>query len=256
MRKNTGTRTVTTTNFVEGRTRTESATVVWSPEHVADADRTITGYADDHRANALDDDYTFEFGQGEVFEYDMPGLKVVALLTGGTLMTVFTVEDDIAARLHTAVRKARPVTVTYTKADGTTTVRTIEPTGLRTTRAGDTIVKAADRDSGEMRTFRLDRISAYTVHRTAFIVRMDTPAPAKADLVQAFRTQPVRPGRDVFAQVPRRVRSAEGFTGRTSPSTLVFGPSGWSVKILLDDGFTGRTPTGTVRASLDDLVLL
>jgi hypothetical protein len=197
----------------------------------------------------------------KVVEHEAPGLKVYAVYryahrntTALVLMSVIEISDDTAARLHTAVRKARPVTITYTKADGTGTVRTIEPHSLRATRAGDVTVKAADRDSGEMRTFRVDRISAYTVHRTAFTVRTEAPAPAKADLVRAWGDG--RVARSMFEALPRRVRSVEGFTGRTSPSTLALGPSGWSVGVLLDDGFTHLTPAGTVRASVNDLVLL
>jgi hypothetical protein len=189
MNKNTNSRTVETVHFVEGRVDTETVTVVWTPGRAAVADTVIADCADAHRANALNEDYTDEFGQGEVFEYELPGLRVVVLLTGGTVMTVFTVSDDAAARLHKAVRKVQPVTVTYVKADGEETVRTIEPTSLSLTKAGDVIVKAADRKSGEKRSFRLDRVRTYTTHRTAFTVRMDAPAPSKAELVQAFQAR-------------------------------------------------------------------
>jgi predicted DNA-binding transcriptional regulator YafY len=63
-----------------------------------------------------------------------------------------------------------PVTITYVKADGTVTVRTIETVSIRTTKAGDIVLRAADRETGELRTFRLDRIQAYTIHRTAYTV--------------------------------------------------------------------------------------
>ncbi|MGW1071537.1 WYL domain-containing protein [Streptomyces sp. NPDC002537] len=67
--------------------------------------------------------------------------------------------------LARAMDRQQPVTVTYTKADGTETVRTIEIYDIRTTKAGDLIVKAMDRQSGDSRTFRLDRLISYTVHR-------------------------------------------------------------------------------------------
>lgn len=247
MRKNTGTRTATTHTLLLGFAPEDreglTGTYVWPTEQAArEVIRVMV-----------------EINGFEHTEHHVPGLEVHAFYVNGELATVIEISDDTAARLHTAVRKARPVTVTYTRADGTETVRTIEPRDVVATTAGNLIVRGTDRESEGTRSFRLDRISAYTVHRTSFIVRMDTPAPAKADLVQAFRTRPVspgRPGRETFAILPRRVRSTEGFTGRTSPSTLVSGPSGWSVKILLDDGFTHLTSTGTVRASLDDLVLL
>lgn len=74
------------------------------------------------------------------------------------------------ADMYRAMDRRHPVTITYTKADGSTTVRTIEPYEIRTTKAGDIIVKAMDRQSGESRTFRTDRVVSYTVHRTAFLV--------------------------------------------------------------------------------------
>ncbi|WP_171908283.1 WYL domain-containing protein [Streptomyces niveus] len=81
------------------------------------------------------------------------------------------------ADLYTAADRQHPVTITYTKADGTETLRTIEIYDIHTTKAGDIVLKAMDRETGESRTWRLDRISAYTVHRTAYLV----PRPAAAD---------------------------------------------------------------------------
>lgn len=80
-------------------------------------------------------------------------------------------------RLLAAADRHHPVTITYTKADGTQTVRTIEIHDARTTKAGAIILRAADRQSGEMRTFRLDRIQAYTVHRTAYTVERPATEP-------------------------------------------------------------------------------
>jgi predicted DNA-binding transcriptional regulator YafY len=132
----------------------------------------------------------------KVVEHEAPGLRVYAIYryahrnaTAMVLMSVIEISDDTAARLHKAVRREQPVTVTYTKADGTETVRTIEPTSLATTKAGDVIVKAMDRASDAARTFRLDRISAYTVHRTRRTVRTEAPAPAKAELWQQWTTR-------------------------------------------------------------------
>ncbi|MFC8862639.1 WYL domain-containing protein [[Kitasatospora] papulosa] len=73
-------------------------------------------------------------------------------------------------RLLAAADRQHPVTITYTKADGTQTIRTIEIYDIRTTKAGDITLRAMDRETGESRTFRLDRIQAYTVHRTAYTV--------------------------------------------------------------------------------------
>jgi predicted DNA-binding transcriptional regulator YafY len=73
-------------------------------------------------------------------------------------------------RLITALDKQHPVTITYTKADGTETIRTIEITDLIVTTAGDIVIRAMDRDTAEARSFRLDRLISYTVHRTAYVV--------------------------------------------------------------------------------------
>jgi predicted DNA-binding transcriptional regulator YafY len=91
-----------------------------------------------------------------------------------------TEQATLTALLRAADRR-HPVTITYTKADGTTTVRTIEIAECRTTKQGAIILRAADRQSGELRTWRLDRIQAYTIHRTAYTVTLpdaEHPAPA------------------------------------------------------------------------------
>lgn len=73
-------------------------------------------------------------------------------------------------RLIKALDAKHPVTITYVKADGTETIRTIEIADILVTAAGDIVLRAADRDTGEMRSFRLDRIQTYTVHRSAYTV--------------------------------------------------------------------------------------
>ncbi|MET7437805.1 WYL domain-containing protein [Streptomyces sp. NPDC005496] len=73
-------------------------------------------------------------------------------------------------RLIKALDNHHPVTITYTKADGTETIRTIEIADILVTAAGDIVLRAADRDTQEMRSFRLDRIQTYTVHRTTYTV--------------------------------------------------------------------------------------
>jgi len=75
-------------------------------------------------------------------------------------------------RLITALDKRQPVTITYTKADGTETIRTIEIADVIVTNAGDIVLRAADRDTQEMRSFRTDRIVSYTIHRTAYVIEL------------------------------------------------------------------------------------
>jgi predicted DNA-binding transcriptional regulator YafY len=67
-------------------------------------------------------------------------------------------------RLIKAMDRETPVTITYTKADDTETVRTIEIYDVLVTSKGDIVIKAMDRATGESRTWRLDRIRTYTVH--------------------------------------------------------------------------------------------
>ncbi|MCX4780127.1 WYL domain-containing protein [Streptomyces sp. NBC_01264] len=78
--------------------------------------------------------------------------------------------DRTMVRFLKAMDAKHPVTISYTKADGSRTVRTIEVYDTQLTKAGDIVLKAMDRESGESRTFRLDRVEAYTVHRTAFVL--------------------------------------------------------------------------------------
>lgn len=72
---------------------------------------------------------------------------------------------DTLSAVYGAMDRKRPVTVTYIRADGAETVRTIEVYEVFTSKAGHTIIRTMDRESGESRSWRLDRIQAYTVHR-------------------------------------------------------------------------------------------
>lgn len=91
--------------------------------------------------------------------------------------------------LYRALDRRQPVSITYEKADGTETLRTIEPYDIRTTKAGDVIVKAMDRETSEGRTFRIDRIVTYTRH-TGATFQVDRPeqetpaAPAPATVAE------------------------------------------------------------------------
>ncbi|MFJ4837189.1 WYL domain-containing protein [Streptomyces sp. NPDC088746] len=90
-------------------------------------------------------------------------------------------------RLLAAADRQHPVTITYLKEEKdengkktgnlVETIRTIEIYDTRTTKAGAITLRAMDRETGESRTFRLDRIQAYTVHRTAYTVAR----PARTD---------------------------------------------------------------------------
>lgn len=83
-------------------------------------------------------------------------------------------KNETTTKTLTSLIKAldakHPVTITYIKADGTETIRTIEIADILVTAAGDIVLRAMDRETGEMRSFRTDRIVSYTVHRTAYTV--------------------------------------------------------------------------------------
>ena len=68
---------------------------------------------------------------------------------------------QLLADLFRAVDGGAAVTIGYRKADGSESERVIEPAELRATEAGDIVVRAHDHQTGEDRTFRIDRITHY-----------------------------------------------------------------------------------------------
>jgi predicted DNA-binding transcriptional regulator YafY len=93
-------------------------------------------------------------------------------------------------RLITALDRQQPVTITALKEEKddngrktgrlVPTVRTIEIYDFYVSDAGNILIKAMDRESGERREFRLDRLISYTVHRTSYTVaRPTTTEPTK-----------------------------------------------------------------------------
>lgn len=249
MNKNLGTQTITTWNFVDN----DVAGYVWTESDYPSAEY-VGFYADAHRENATDSEYLAEYGQAETFEYDVPGLHVVALLVDGALMTVFEVADDMIVKLTKAVRKQQPVTIGYTKQyDGESTVRTVEPTSLKITKTGNTVMGGRDRRSGEYRSFRVDMIADYTVHRSAFVVD-DARAGLIAQARAAKKTEQESAKVDAIAEGPVRVESVrKGWTGQTVPGTLAASASGWSVIVSFDADHAHLTPTGSTRADVREL---
>jgi|SRR5689334_15859236 len=252
MNKTTGTR-ITVTNFVGSAFESGA----WTADEVETwGESLVDDFAAGHRENETDAEYTAVYGEAQTFEYEVPGLRVVALLTGGELMTVWTIEKSLPAarRIQKAADREQPVTITYTKADGTETVRTIEPLTLKVTKAGDTLIQAMDRLSGEKRSFRLDRVSAYTVHRTRRTVRTEAPAPTKAELAEAFRT--ARPSAVKTDPRPQVLIKSRGWTGRIVRGSRALSASGWSSVVDLDGSYRHHTASGTVRISEADLITL
>lgn len=210
MRKTSNTRTVTTLTIDPALDKLDpedmaelSKPYVWESETAARLSiRIMQRYGDTYR----------------VVEHEAPGLSVFAVYRRAhhnaeatILMSVIVFEDDDLSRLHTAVRKQRPVTVTYVKADGEEVVRTIEPRSLRATKNGDVIVKALDRKSGEHRSFRTDRITAYTVHRTPFVI----DEAYVATIMEARHAVPVAGYRGTDAPAPELFTWTETVNGKT-----------------------------------------
>lgn len=69
------------------------------------------------------------------------------------------------AHILTAMLGQNALTIRYTDRDGKVSRRAIEVLGIEVTTAGNLVAYAVDRRSGERRTFRLDRITHYTLHR-------------------------------------------------------------------------------------------
>jgi predicted DNA-binding transcriptional regulator YafY len=89
-------------------------------------------------------------------------------------------------RLIKAADRQHPTTLAYLKEEKdengkrtgrlVETVRTVEIYDFTVSAAGDIVIKAMDRSTGESRSFRLDRIQTYSIHRTRYLV--ERPAPA------------------------------------------------------------------------------
>lgn len=245
MNKNTGRQTVTTTNFASYRSGLETASHVWTSAEKVGMEFTLDLMIRSFQEDDLD-------AQGyhrpaEVFEFEFPGQRVIVFMYDGEVQTVITVEDAFTVRLVKAVRREHPVTIGYTKSyDGETTVRTVEPTSIKFTKSGDIVLGGRDRKTGEYRSFRLDRISSVTVHRSRFVIDEEyitrTAAAREAKMV-----------REIQQTAVRVVVGPQGYTGTTSPESAAHGGMGWSVVVRLDDQYAAVSPTATIRAGLDRL---
>jgi predicted DNA-binding transcriptional regulator YafY len=87
-------------------------------------------------------------------------------------------------RLIKAADRQYPITLAYLKEEKddngrktgalVETVRTVEIYDFYVSTAGDIVIKAMDRSTGESRSFRLDRILSYSIHRTRYLVARPT----------------------------------------------------------------------------------
>jgi predicted DNA-binding transcriptional regulator YafY len=117
-------------------------------------------------------------------------------------------------RLIKALDKQHPVTITYLKEEKddagkktgrlVETVRTVEIYDFYVSAAGDILAKAMDRETGEHRDFRIDRLISYTIHRTAYLVARPAPAETKSRPAHGLATVTVLYPVDV--PIARRVQ--------------------------------------------------
>lgn len=105
-------------------------------------------------------------------------------------------EMDTVLNVHVAITRRQPVTLTYWDDKGDETVRTIEPYELKVSAAGDVRVVAMCRLRRELRSFRLDRVTHYTVHRGTF--QLELPAPADPDEMTDWWTIRSRNGHEIL----------------------------------------------------------
>lgn len=88
------------------------------------------------------------------------------------------------ADLYRAIDRQHAVTITFRDTDGTETIRTVEPWSLRTTKAGGIQLRAGCRLRGEGRSFNVDQIVSYTLHRIGFVLEQpEATSPAGHGIV-------------------------------------------------------------------------
>lgn len=89
------------------------------------------------------------------------------------------VSDNITAHLMTAMTDQRAVTIRYVNDKGIVRRRRIEILRIEVSGAGNLLVRAYDHYRGTARTFRLDRITHYTLHRSPKLAAYRVPVVAK-----------------------------------------------------------------------------
>ncbi|QLJ06768.1 WYL domain-containing protein (plasmid) [Streptomyces sp. NEAU-sy36] len=114
------------------------------------------------------------------------------------------------ADLYRAIDRQHVVTLTYIDDKGEETVRTVEGHELRTTADGDVILIAMCRIRGDERNFRISKVTAYTIHRMAYVLERpapttyERPEPQPADDVQALFFYELARDKDDADYQPRR----------------------------------------------------
>lgn len=71
----------------------------------------------------------------------------------------------LCERLGKATGAEWPITITYRRASGYITTRTVEPYRFEVSKDGNHYMRTMDRTTQQVRSIRLDRILFYTVHK-------------------------------------------------------------------------------------------
>ncbi len=119
------------------------------------------------------------------------------------------------------------VQLDYTKESGERTAPTIEPYAVRRTRAGDLLLFGVKADTGESRSYRLDRIGSASVTQRAFRPRYAVELTASGPLTApSIERQPAAgpsfaPRRSPAARKPAATRAAKPLRGAGPTYTFV-----------------------------------
>ncbi len=87
------------------------------------------------------------------------------------------------AHLIGAMDAQRAVTLRYVASDGKVSRRAVELHSVQVTASGAVVVRGWCRRRGEVRTFRLDRVSHYRIHRVEHLADYRCPVTPVADPV-------------------------------------------------------------------------
>jgi predicted DNA-binding transcriptional regulator YafY len=105
-------------------------------------------------------------------------------------LTARQTQTKTLADLYRAIDRATVVTITYVDADGTETIRSVEPWDIRTTKNGRIQLRAGCRLRGDARSFYVDTIRSYTLHRMGFVLeRPEATTPAGYAIVARSEQQ-------------------------------------------------------------------
>ena len=105
-------------------------------------------------------------------------------------LTARQTQTKTLADLYRSIDRAQVVTLTYVDADGTETIRTVEPWDIRTTKNGRIQLRAGCRLRGDARSFYVDAIRSYTLHRIGFVLdRPEATTPAGYAIVARSEQQ-------------------------------------------------------------------